>query len=114
MRELNAESVAILNGIGMLENVIIGYFDGEEYVEEKIYEPVELVSLQGNIGKSGDNDYIVHAHVGLACKDHILKGGHLLDGDVKVVNEIILYIFDKIRITRVKKGKLMEMELEKK
>jgi len=112
MEKIDAESAIIMNGIGMLENAVIGYFDGEKYLKEKIEEPAELVSLQGNIGKSG-SEYIIHVHVGLACRDHVLKGGHLFEGKVKVVNEIVLYILNEIRIKRARKGNLMEMKLEK-
>jgi len=110
MKEINARAAIIINGIGMLENAVIGYFDGEKYVKEKLKEAAELVSLQGNVGKSGE-EYVIHAHAGLACRDHMLKGGHLFEGKVKVVNEIVLYIPEKIRIERVKKENLMEMKL---
>ncbi len=111
MKELDAEAAIIMNGVGMLEDATIGYFNGSEYITEKLEEAAELVSLQGNIGKS-DEGYVIHAHVALACSDHMLRGGHLIGGRVKVVNEISLYILDTIKIKRVKKGKLMEMELE--
>ena len=111
MEDVGADSAVILNGIGMLEGAVIGYFDGEKYIEEKIEEPAELVSLQGNIGKSED-EYIIHAHVALATSDHMLKGGHLLGGRVKVVNEIVVLILEKMKIRRVKRGKLLEMEVE--
>ena len=110
MDEAKIESAIIINGVGMLENSLIGYFNGRDYIKERITKPAELVSLQGNIGKNG-NDYIVHAHVALANEEHILKGGHLLEGDVKVVNEIVLYALKKIKIGRIKRGRLMEMEI---
>ena len=111
MKEIKAEAAIIMNGIGMLEDAVIGYFNGSEYITEKLEEPAELVSLQGNIGK-GDEGYVIHAHAALACSDHMLRGGHLLEGKVKVVNEIVLYIPDGMKIRRVKRGKLMEMELD--
>ena len=111
MVEMKAKAAVIVNGVGMLEEAIIGYFNGEEYITEKIDEAAELVSLQGNIGMDGD-DYTIHAHVALARSDHRLMGGHLLGGRVKVVNEIVLYILDEVKIRRVKRGKLMEMELD--
>ncbi len=107
-KDYNIKSAIIINGIGMLENAIIGYFDGEKYLKREIKEPAELVSLQGNIGKS--EDYIIHAHVALAIKDHSIIGGHLLEGKVKVVNEIILYSLNT-EIKRVRKGNLLEMQL---
>lgn len=112
MREMGRDTALILNGIGMLERARIGYFTGERYVEQTLGEPAELVSLQGNIGKHGDT-YVVHAHAALACSDHMLRGGHLMEGTVKVVNEIALYVLDELSIERVKKGNLMMMELKK-
>jgi len=109
-KEKGISSAIILNGIGMLENAVIGYFNGEKYIEKRIEEPAELVSLQGNIGKD-NGEFIIHAHASLACKDHMLIGGHLLKGNVKVVNEIVLYVLDKIKIKRIRKGNLMEMQL---
>ncbi|MBC7081036.1 MAG: DUF296 domain-containing protein [Thermoplasmatales archaeon] len=109
-RKEKIETAFIINGIGMLENVLIGYFDGEKYLKERISEPVELISLQGNICK-GENDYIIHAHSALGTKEHNLKGGHLFEGKVKIVNEILLYVFNEIRISRKKKGEIMEMQL---
>ena len=108
MRELNAKSAIIINGIGQLENSIIGYFDGENYIKKKIEEPVELVSLQGNIGMDGKK-HIIHAHAALALKDGTILGGHLMTGNVKIVNEIVLYILGEIKIERRRKGMLMEM-----
>ena len=108
MGKLNAKAAIILNGVGQLEHAIIGYFDGNDYVKEEIEEAAELVSLQGNIGMDG-NDYIIHAHVALGLKNHNIVGGHLIKGNVKVVNEIAIYLLESTEIKRVKKGNLMEM-----
>lgn len=106
----NIDSAIILSAIGMLENTEIGYFTGKEYKVERIEKPMELVSLQGNIGR-GD-DIICHFHVALAGENHELKGGHLLRGDVKVVNEIALYCLKELKIRRRKNpAGLMEMFL---
>ncbi|KAA0002205.1 MAG: DNA-binding protein [Thermoplasmata archaeon] len=112
MQRVGGDSAVILNGIGMLEHARIGYFTGERYMEETLKEPAELVSLQGNIGKHGDT-YVVHAHVALACSDHMLRGGHLMGGRVKVVNEIALHLLEELVIERVKEENLMVMELRK-
>jgi predicted DNA-binding protein with PD1-like motif len=109
-KEEKIDSAFIINGIGMIEDALIGYFDGEKYIKERIHEPVELISLQGNICMV-ENDYLIHAHVVLGKKDHNLKGGHLFEGKVKIVNEIIIYALEKIKIKRRKKGEIMEMEL---
>jgi predicted DNA-binding protein with PD1-like motif len=114
MNQQGFDAAVILSGIGMLKNVVIGYFDGETYIEEQIKNPVELVALQGNIGREIRTRKIVsHLHVALADQDHSLKGGHLLKGEVMVVNEIILQIFDNIKILRKKNSKgLLEMTMQ--
>ncbi|MCD6573346.1 MAG: DUF296 domain-containing protein [Thermoplasmata archaeon] len=108
MKKLNARAAIILNGIGQFEHAVIGYFDGNDYIKKEIEGAAELVSLQGNIGRSQE-DYIIHAHVTLGLKNHEIVGGHLIKGNVKVVNEIVLYLLEKVEIKRERKGKLMEM-----
>jgi hypothetical protein len=110
VRALNAHAALILNGIGMLAGAKIGYFDGERYVEEVFEKPMELLSLQGNIGER-DGECVIHAHATLAGSDHLVKGGHVLGGSVCVVNEIALALLPDVAITRVSKGALLEMEL---
>ncbi|MCD6299388.1 MAG: DUF296 domain-containing protein [Thermoplasmata archaeon] len=107
------DSAVIVSGIGMLKNAVIGYFNGKEYITEKLDEPAELVSMQGNIGRDAEGNVICHIHVALAPSDHRLVGGHLLGGEVNVVNEIVLERLDGIKITRRKNADgLMEMYLE--
>jgi len=108
MKKLNARAAIILNGIGQFEHAVIGYFDGNDYIKKEIEGAAELVSLQGNIGRSQE-DYIIHAHVTLGLKNHEIVGGHLIKGNVKGVNEIVLYLLEKVEIKRERKGKLMEM-----
>ena len=106
-------SAIVLSGIRMLKNVEIGYFTGKEYKKERIGEPVELVSLQGNIGR-GEEDIICHFHVAVAGEDHEVRGGHLLRGEVTVVNEIVMYKLHNLKIKREKNPiGLMEMVLER-
>ena len=45
----------ILSGIGMMRELTLGYFKGEgEYEKLRVNGPVELTSMQGNIGMSED------------------------------------------------------------
>jgi len=110
------DSALVISGIGMLKNTTIGYFNGENYVTEQIKDPVELVSLQGNISRMEEsNEVVCHLHVAIANHNHNLKGGHLMDGEVTVVNEILLKKLDIIKIRRKKNTQgLLEMTLYKK
>lgn len=113
MDQCHLDSALVLTGIGMLKNATIGYFDGEKYREEHMKNPVELISMQGNIARDEKSGTIVcHLHVALADHTHMVKGGHLLKGEVEVVNEIVVHHLEKIKILRKKNPKgLLEMTL---
>ncbi len=97
--DLGVESGVIVNGVGMLRDIELGYWDGKNYVTEKISEPVELLSLQGNIGKK-DGETIVHAHVTVAKKGGAAYGGHILRATVHNTAEIFICKLEKIRLVR--------------
>ncbi|MBS3773318.1 MAG: DUF296 domain-containing protein [Candidatus Thermoplasmatota archaeon] len=113
-RRYDVHSAVILSGIGMLDGAAIGYYDGSEYVTQTLDEPAELVSMNGNIGRRRDSgDVVCHIHVALAGSDHRLVGGHLMDGMVMVVNEIVLRRLDPVVIHRAENEQgLLEMQLE--
>jgi len=96
---LGVESGVILNGVGMLRDLKLGYWDGEKYVTEEIPEPVELLSLQGNIGRK-DGETIVHPHVTVAKKGGAAYGGHLLQGTVNNTAEVFVYKLANVRLVR--------------
>jgi predicted DNA-binding protein with PD1-like motif len=83
-----------LSGIGSAGEAEIGWFDAlaKGYVWSKVAGPSEIVSLTGNVTKV-DGRPFVHAHVALAGKDLIVKGGHLKEAVVAVTCEIILVAF---------------------
>jgi len=97
--ELGVSSGVIVNGVGMLRDLELGYWDGEKYVIERISEPVELLSLQGNIGER-DGETMVHAHVTVAKKGGAAYGGHILRGTVNNTAEVFIYRLDRIRLVR--------------
>lgn len=113
-RRFDIHAAVILSGIGMLDSASIGYYDGSGYQTHTLDEPAELVSMNGNIGRERDSgDVVCHVHVALAQPDHTLVGGHLIDGEVMVVNEIVLQRLDPLAIRRVKNERgLLEMQLE--
>ena len=107
-------SAVILSGIGMLDRATIGYYDGTEYHTNTLDEPAELISMNGNIGRERDSGNVVcHIHVAVEGSDHRLMGGHLMSGEVMVVNEIVLQRLDSAVIHRVENEQgLMEMQLD--
>jgi len=99
-KENNLENAIILNGIGMLKNVQIGYFNNEKYITKTISEPVELVSTNGNmfINPKGMPEW--HIHVALAEKSHNMIGGHLLGGMVWNTVEIFIQTLSEAKFVR--------------
>ena len=96
---LPVDCAIILCGIGMLRDVELGYWNGEIYEKHAITEPVELVSLQGNIAGSEDG-VVVHVHACVARRDGSTSGGHLFAGTVHNAAEIALGLPEGIVLER--------------
>lgn len=109
------KSGLILSGIGMMRKLTIAYFVGKgNYAETKLEEPVELTSMQGNIVHR-DGKPLFHVHVNIADRVSRVHGGHLVDGIVNNVNEVVILKLSEIRLARElsRKTGLMEIELRK-
>jgi predicted DNA-binding protein with PD1-like motif len=107
------KSAVVLSGIGQLKNVKLGYFKTKgDYSPEIFKNPIELISLTGNICKQ-DKDYILHNHVALGDENKQLIGGHLIEGSVKITAEIVL-LKNSIDLTRKlnKETGLMDLNLK--
>ena len=90
-------SWCVIMGIGMLEDAVIGYFDGVGYQKKTIDIPHELVALHGTVTTA--DGFTPHLHCGLVGPDHAVIGGHLFSAKVKVVCEMVLLKLDT-RLTR--------------
>ena len=112
--EADIYSGVVVSGIGMLRDAVIGFFDGQQYLKHTVAGAAELVSLTGTLGREADTGRVVcHFHVALATADHMLLGGHLLEGTVTVVNEIVLHRLETTAIIRRRNEQgLLEMYLE--
>ena len=77
-----------VNVIGAVENATLSCFDQKKkkYDKKVIAEPLEIVSLTGNISIQ-DNRPCVHAHVMLSNQEYQVFGGHLLPGTKVFVGE---------------------------
>jgi len=80
----------ITGGVGMLEAVELGYFDGNEYRRHALAEPHELLTLSGNAVA----EPLVHCHATLAGPDFAVRGGHLFAARVKVTGEVSLTLLE--------------------
>lgn len=91
----------ILNSIGMLKDVELAFFEGKgQYKINKLEGPLEVTSVQGNIGTTKDGELKTHIHITLSDKDGKAFGGHLQRGTVWVTAEILLLKLGKIELKR--------------
>jgi predicted DNA-binding protein with PD1-like motif len=83
---------AYFTAIGALEDVTLGFWDGErkDYRRIPIREQVEVLSLVGNVALESGGSPKVHAHVVVGRADGTAHGGHLLQGHVRPTLEVIL------------------------
>ena len=77
--------------IGALSDITLGYFNWTKKTFDKvsIQEQVEVLSLMGNI-VFDNGDPRLHAHVVIGKSDGTAHGGHLMEGHVRPILEVIL------------------------
>jgi predicted DNA-binding protein with PD1-like motif len=77
--------------IGALSDVTLGYFNWAKKTFDKIsiQEQVEVLSLVGNI-VFDNGDPKLHAHVVIGKSNGTAHGGHLMEGHVRPILEVIL------------------------
>ena len=90
--EHGIRAAALTSGIGRIRNTSIGYLDSEGiYQKVTIEEPMELLSMQGNLAPGPDGPFS-HIHVVTSNDEHEVKGGHLFEATVEVTAEIHMRI----------------------
>jgi len=99
--EHQIRSGVVLGGIGMLRDFEISFYSREKagYVTSKFDEPVELLSLSGNISLC-NNETFFHLHVALAKEDKSAIGGHLKRATVHNTLEGVIVKFSEIKLKR--------------
>jgi predicted DNA-binding protein with PD1-like motif len=82
-------------GIGAVGSAELGHYDvdRQQYAWRSFAEPLEIVSLTGNVAKKGGN-IVVHAHVAVGTHAMALFGGHLKKAVVSATCEIVLHEFE--------------------
>lgn len=83
------QSAAILCGIGMLDNMEIGRYNGTEYTKMTESESCEILSLQGSVSMKEGAPF-VHLHVSFADHNFRAVGGHLFKGRVSMTIELVV------------------------
>jgi len=82
-------------GIGAVDQVEIAHYSvgDKKFSSFKLNEPLEMVSLIGNVFPGEDGELIVHAHASFGRPTGELVGGHLVEGRISGVGEITLTPF---------------------
>ena len=97
--ELGIRAGAILGGVGMLRDLVLAYWNGEEYVRALVEEPVELISFQGNFGER-EGEIVAHVHAAVAKEGGAALGGHLVEATVHNTAEVIILELPGISMER--------------
>lgn len=86
----------VLQGIGALTEVTLGYFDtaGKEYLKKQFDDIYEVISFSGNISYTNGEPFI-HAHILLGSRQFAAYAGHFFEGTVAVTMEIFITTFSQ-------------------
>ena len=97
-------TAAITSGIGRVRGTEIGFLDSDGiYQKMKIEEPMELLSMQGNLAPGPDGAF-THIHIVASDDDHVVRGGHLFEATVEVTAEIHMRVLDEGEASMVRKA----------
>lgn len=82
---------ATFSGIGAVQEAEVGFYhlDQKQYHFQKIAQPMEIVSLLGNVSLVENNPFL-HIHITLGKEDLTCMGGHLKEATVGATCEIFL------------------------
>lgn len=96
---INAAHIA---GLGAAKRLVLAYYNLEtkEYEKREFADDVEILSLNGNIGRKDSGEMIVHIHGTFGRRDFSVFGGHVCECVVSGAGEIHLTIPDSGRIMR--------------
>jgi len=86
----------ITGGIGSIENINLGFYDGTKYKREEIVEPQELLNVSGN----GISEPFVHCHVTISDNEYKARGGHLFSAKIAVIAEINITLLNGSNLER--------------
>jgi len=109
-KEHQIQSGLVLSGIGMLRDSEVSFYSREKagYLTNKYKEPVELLSLSGNISLR-NNEIFFHLHVALGKEDKSAIGGHLKKATVHSTLEGVILKFSEIKLMRDPETRILSM-----
>ncbi len=97
----NKITIGEIRGLGAVSKAVVKYFNQntEDYETITLDEHLEILSLYGNISIR-DYDPFAHVHVTLGNRKGKAFGGHLAEGSIVYVAEIMIHEFEGIKIVR--------------
>lgn len=88
------EKEGIINGffygIGAVDQVELAHYSVEDkkYSSYKFDEPLEMVSLAGNVFLGPEKELIIHSHASFSRPSGEMVGGHLVEARISGICEI--------------------------
>ena len=104
LEEEKIRSAILVSAVGMMRDVEIGWFGGEEYQKRTMSEPMELLSMTGSVNEKEDGSLFMHLHVVLGSSALNTVGGHLFRATVHQTNELVFLLPRGITLKRLKEG----------
>lgn len=86
---------AEVKGIGAVSSATVGFYNLKrgEYIAQSFDEPMEMVSLLGNVTAKDGEPYL-HLHASFSNEECQLVGGHLTEAVIGVTAEIFINVID--------------------
>ncbi|HOJ82788.1 MAG TPA: DNA-binding protein [Acetomicrobium flavidum] len=104
LEEEKIRSAILVSAVGMMRDVEIGWFGGEEYQKKTLSEPMELLSMTGSVNEKEDGSLFMHLHVVLGSSELNTVGGHLFRATVHQTNELVFLLPRGITLKRLTEG----------
>lgn len=94
---------AIVQAIGTLSRVVLGFYDGgsKSYLKKEIVGHLELVSCIGSLAKDPDGKPLLHIHASVADSEMRVLGGHLIEATVGYLVEVYLNEVAGTELTKI-------------
>lgn len=105
----HSDILVITTALGMLREVKMGFWNGENYEIHEVNEPCELLGISGILTPQTDPPY--HLHIIVGKKDGNAAGGHLIEARVCNTLEMFLTHVD-IPVERCLDGKLKKLRFK--
>ncbi len=80
-------------GLGAVDEVELAHYSvaKKKYSAKKFHQPLEMISLVGNVFSQEKKDLVIHSHAIFGRKDLRTLGGHLVEAKIAGVGEIIFF-----------------------